>query len=471
MAFIHDDFLLNNEPARRLYHEYAAGEPILDYHNHLPPAEIAGNRQFANLGEIWLEGDHYKWRAMRANGEAEAVITGGADAKDKFLAWARTVPHTLGNPLYHWTHLELSRHFGIDTLLNEETAEEIWETANAKLAQPELSVHGILKQFDVRALCTTDDPTESLDQHKAIAALGISTKVYPTFRPDKAWSVDQPEFFNAWADKLAGAADGDTSTLAGFLSALEKRVDDFHAIGSRLSDHSFPYCFDDFPSTTEAARIFDAARAGRAASPAEQRQFGAHVMEHLGKLYAAKGWAMQLHIGPLRSNNTRLLKSLGPDIGCDSIGDWKQAAPLSAFLDRLDRDESLPKTILYNNNPMDNLTFATMIGNFQGGTTGMPGKMQFGSGWWHADQQEGMEWQLNALANTGLLSRFIGMLTDSRSFLSFPRHEYFRRTLCNLIGDWMAGGKLPDDYDLIGDMVKRISYQNAKEYLNLVVAD
>jgi len=471
MAFIHDDFLLNNEPARRLYHEYAASEPILDYHNHLPPAEIAGNRQFANLGEIWLEGDHYKWRAMRANGEAEARVTGDASAKEKFLAWARTVPHTLGNPLYHWTHLELSRHFGIDTLLNEETAEEIWETANAKLAQPELSVHGILKQFDVRALCTTDDPTESLDQHKAIAALGISTKVYPTFRPDKAWSVDQPEFFNAWADKLAGAADGDTSTLAGFLAALEKRVEDFHAIGSRLSDHSFPYCFDDFPSTTEAARIFDAARAGRAASPAEQRQFGAHVMEHLGKLYAAKGWAMQLHIGPLRSNNTRLLKSLGPDIGCDSIGDWKQAAPLSAFLDRLDRDESLPKTILYNNNPMDNLTFATMIGNFQGGTTGMPGKMQFGSGWWHADQQEGMEWQLNALANTGLLSRFIGMLTDSRSFLSFPRHEYFRRTLCNLIGDWMAGGKLPDDYDLIGDMVKRICYQNAKEYLELVVAD
>ncbi|MBT5845369.1 MAG: glucuronate isomerase [Verrucomicrobiales bacterium] len=468
MAFIHDDFLLNNEPARRLYREYAAGEPILDYHNHLPPAEIAGNRQFANLGEIWLEGDHYKWRAMRANGEAEPVITGGADAKDKFLAWARTVPHTLGNPLYHWTHLELSRHFGIDTLLNEETAEEIWETANAKLAQPELSVHGILKQFDVRALCTTDDPTESLDQHKAIAALGINTKVYPTFRPDKAWSVDQPELFNAWADKLAGAADGDTSTLAGFLAALEKRVEDFHAIGSRLSDHSFPYAYANFPGDAKAAAIFDKTRAGTAATPEEQEQFGAHVMEHLGKLYAAKGWAMQLHIGPMRNNNTRLFQTIGPDIGCDSIGDWQQAAPLSAFLDRLDQDNTLPKTILYNNNPMDNLTFATMIGNFQGGT---PGKMQFGSGWWHADQQEGMEWQMKALANTGLLSRFIGMLTDSRSFLSFPRHEYFRRTLCNLIGEFMHDGKLPDDYDLVGNMVKRISYQNAKEYLDLVVAD
>jgi glucuronate isomerase len=468
MAFIHDDFLLGNEAARRLYHEYAAGEPILDYHNHLPPAEIAGNRQFTNLGEVWLEGDHYKWRAMRANGEPEAVITGGANAKEKFLAWARTVPHALGNPLYHWTHLELARYFGITELLNPETAEAIWEQTSAQLAEPALSVHGILEQFEVRGLCTTDDPVDSLDSHKAIAALGIRAKVYPTFRPDKAWSVDNPEAFNAWADKLAAASDTATDSLTGFLGALEKRVEDFHAIGSRLSDHSFPYCFDDFPSATEAASIFDAARGGRAASPAEQRQFGAHVMEHLGKLYAAKSWAMQLHIGPLRNNNTRLFQTIGPDIGCDSIGDWQQAAPLSAFLDRLDRDQSLPKTILYNNNPMDNLTFATAIGNFQGD---VPGKMQFGSGWWHADQQEGMEWQLNALANTGLLSRFIGMLTDSRSFLSFPRHEYFRRTLCNLIGEWMAAGKLPDDFELVGDMVKRICYQNAKEYLDLVVAD
>ena len=468
MAFIHDEFLLNNEPARRLYHDYAVGEPILDYHNHLPPGEIAENRQFANLGEMWLEGDHYKWRAMRANGEQEEVITGNASAKDKFLAWARTVPQTLCNPLYHWTHLELKRHFGIDTLLSEETAEEIWETANEKLTQPELSVHGILEQFDVRALCTTDDPTDSLEHHETIAALGIRTKVYPTFRPDKAWSVDQPEIFNAWADKLAPSANGDVVTLSGFLAALEKRVEDFHAIGSRLSDHSFPYCFDNFPSDTEANRIFDKARLGRAASPEEQHKFGAHVMEHLGRLYAQKGWAMQMHIGPQRNNNTRLFETIGPDIGCDSIGDWPQAAPLAKFLDRLEQDELLPKTILYNNNLMDNFTFATMAGNFQGGT---PGKMQFGSGGWHADQQEGMEWQMKALANTGLLSRFIGMLTDSRSFLSFPRHEYFRRTLCNLIGEFMRDGKLPDDYGLVGSMVKRICYQNAKEYLDLAVED
>ena len=468
MSFIHDDFLLTTDHAQQLYHEYAANAPILDYHNHLPPAEIADNRQFANLGEIWLEGDHYKWRAMRANGEVEEVITGNADAKAKYLAWARTVPQTLCNPLYHWTHLELARHFGIDTLLDASTAEEIWEAANSALATPELSVHGILKQFNVRALCTTDDPTEPLTHHEAIAALGINTKVYPTFRPDKAWRVDQPELFNPWADQLATAADGDTATLPGFLAALEKRIDDFHALGSRLSDHSFPYAYADFPSDTEAARIFDQARAGIAASPAEQEKFGAHLMLHLGRAYAARGWAMQLHIGPQRNNNTRLFQAVGPDIGCDSIGDWPQAVPLARFLDRLDQDEQLPKTILYNNNLMDNFTFATMIGNFQGG---IPGKMQFGSGWWHADQQEGMEWQMKALANTGLLSRFIGMLTDSRSFLSFPRHEYFRRTLCNLLGEFMRDGKLPNDHELVGGMVKNICYANAKAYLDLVAED
>ena len=466
MAFIHDDFLLGNDPAQRLYHEYAKSEPILDYHNHLPPAEVADNRCFTNLGEMWLEGDHYKWRAMRANGEPEAVVTGDADPKEKFLAWARTIPHTLGNPLYHWTHLELARYFGITELLSPDTAESIWEQTTERLSDPALSVHGILEQFDVRALCTTDDPVDPLDQHEAIAALGIRTKVYPTFRPDKSWGVDNPEAFNGWADKLASAAGVATDTLPGFLAALEKRVDDFHAIGSRLSDHSFPYCFDVFPSNPEAARIFDKARIGRAATPEEQRQFGAHVMAHLGRLYTAKGWAMQLHIGPQRNNNTRLFNTIGPDIGCDSIGDWPQAAALGAFLDRLEQDSTLPKTILYNNNPMDNFTFATMIGNFQGGT---PGKLQFGSGWWHADQQEGMEWQIKALANTGLLSRFVGMLTDSRSFLSFPRHEYFRRTLCNLVGGWQRDGIVPDDDELVGSMIQRICYQNAADYLELTL--
>ena len=468
MAFIHNDFLLSNDSARQLYHEYAVNEPILDYHNHLPPGEIANNRQFANLGEVWLESDHYKWRAMRANGESESVITGDADVKEKYLAWAQTVPHTLGNPLYHWTHLELTRYFGITDLLGPDTAEAIWEQSSERLKDPSLSVHGILNQFDVRCLCTTDDPTDSLAQHEAIAKLDIRTKVYPTFRPDKAWNVDTPKTFNVWADKLAAASNIATDSLVGFLEGLEKRVEDFHAIGSRLSDHSFPYCFDNFPSTNEAARIFDKARLGRAATLEEQRKFGAYIMEYLGKLYAAKGWAMQLHIGPQRNNNTRLFETIGPDIGCDSIGDWPQSAPLASFLDRLEQDSALPKTILYNNNPMDNFTFATMIGNFQGG---IPGKMQFGSGWWHADQQEGMEWQLKALANTGLLSRFIGMLTDSRSFLSFPRHEYFRRTLCNLIGGWMQTGFIPDDQELAGNMIKRICYQNAADYLELVLAE
>jgi glucuronate isomerase len=468
MAFIHDDFLLSNDSAQQLYHEYAVSEPILDYHNHLPPQEIANNRQFANLGEVWLEGDHYKWRAMRANGEPESVITGDAKAKEKYLAWARTIPHTLGNPLYHWTHLELARYFNITDLLGPDTAETIWEQTSERLTAPTLSVQGILYQFDVRGLCTTDDPIDSLAQHEAIAKLDIHTKVYPTFRPDKSWGIENPETFNIWANKLAEASGVNTDTLTGFKNALEKRIEDFHAVGSRLSDHSFPYCFDNFPSTGEASQIFDKARIGRIASTEEQQRFGAHIMEHLGKIYAAKDWAMQLHIGPQRNNNTRLFKTIGPDIGCDSIGDWPQSASLAGFLDRLEQDSALPRTILYNNNPMDNFTFATMIGNYQGGT---PGKMQFGSGWWHADQQEGMEWQMKALANTGLLSRFIGMLTDSRSFLSFPRHEYFRRTLCNMLGNWMVSGFIPNDQALIGEMVRRICYQNAADYLNLALND
>ena len=468
MAFIHADFLLSNDSAQQLYHEYAVSEPILDYHNHLPPQEIADNRQFANLGEVWLEGDHYKWRAMRANGEPESVITGDAGAKEKYLAWARTIPHTLGNPLYHWTHLELTRYFDITDLLGPDTAESIWEQTSERLTAPALSVQGILDQFDVRGLCTTDDPIDSLAHHEAIAKLDIRTKVYPTFRPDKSWGIGNPETFNIWANKLAEASGVNTDTLTGFKNALEKRIEDFHAVGSRLSDHSFPHCFDNFPSTAEASQIFDKARISRVASPEEQRRFGAHIMEHLGKIYAAKDWAMQLHIGPQRNNNTRLFKTIGADIGCDSIGDWPQSTSLAGFLDRLEQDSALPRTILYNNNPMDNFTFATMIGNYQGGT---PGKMQFGSGWWHADQQEGMEWQMKALANTGLLSRFIGMLTDSRSFLSFPRHEYFRRTLCNMLGNWMVSGVLPNDQALIGEMVRRICYQNAADYLKLVLND
>ena len=468
MAFIHDDFLLGNAPARRLYHEHAAAQPILDYHNHLSPAEIAGNRRFANLAEIWLEGDHYKWRAMRANGEPEELITGRGEAHTKYLAWARTVPHTLGNPLYHWTHLELKRHFGIDELLNADTAQSIWDRAQEQLAAPQFSVHGLLQRADVRALCTTDDPADSLQHHQAIAASTLRTRVYPTFRPDKAWGVDHPALFNPWAERLAAASGVDTGALAGFMEALSRRIEDFHGLGARLSDHSFPYCFAEFPSASAAATIFDRARAGHAASPEQQRQFGAYVMLHLGQWYAQRGWAMQLHLGPQRNNSARLLRTAGTDIGCDSIGDWPQAAPLGAFLSRLDEDGLLPKTILYNNNPADNYVFASMIGNFQGG---IAGKMQFGSGWWHLDQQEGMEWQMQALASCGLLSRFIGMLTDSRSFLSFPRHEYFRRTLCNWLGRAMEEGRLPDDDALVGGMVRRICFQNAADYLRLALPE
>ncbi|MGE4550151.1 MAG: glucuronate isomerase [Opitutales bacterium] len=464
MSFIHDDFLLGTEAARTLYHGYAENEPILDFHNHLPPDEIAQDRRFANLAEIWLEGDHYKWRAMRANGADESLVTGNGDHKDKYLAWAATLPHALGNPLYHWTHLELKRCFGIDELLSPETAESIWEQANERLAEPAFSACGLLDKFDVRALCTTDDPADPLHHHEAIAASVTRTKVYPTFRPDKAWSVDDPDGFQSWIEQLASTSQTDITNLDDFLSALAKRVDDFHALGSRLSDHSFPYFFADFPSDAEASAIFDKAVAGQAASLEEKECIGAHLMLFLGRLYAEKGWAMQVHLGPLRANSSRLDQCFGADAGGDSMGDWPQAEKMGAFLDRLDREDALPKTIVYNNNPADNFTVATMLGNFQ---RDLPGKLQFGSGWWHLDQREGMEGQLKTLANVGLLSHFVGMLTDSRSFLSFPRHEYFRRILCNLLGDWMEEGFVPNDTELVGDMAKRICFQNAADYLGL----
>ena len=465
MSFIHDDFLLSTKTARRLYHTFAAPEPILDYHNHLPPQDIAGNRQFKNLFEIWLEGDHYKWRAMRANGVPERLITGDAAPLEKFQAWAATVPHTLRNPLFHWTHLELKRCFGIDELLNESSAARIWEEASRQLATPEFATHGILKKFRVTALCTTDDPTDDLRYHKAIAASDLATRVLPAFRPDKALAVHQPENFNRWVNQLAAASNVDICNLAGFLDALRRRVEYFHANGCRLSDHGLEQAYADFCTEKTAAEIFDSARLGTAATPASHRQFASFMMLFVGRLYAEKGWTMQLHLGPLRNNNTRLLRTLGPDTGFDSIADLPQAQPLSAFLDRLDTENALPKTILYNNNPADNYAFAAMTGNFQDGT--IPGKIQLGAGWWFLDQKEGMEWQLNALSNLGLLSRFVGMVTDSRSFMSFPRHEYFRRTLCNLLGRDVENGELPDDDALIGPMIRNICHANAKQYLAL----
>jgi glucuronate isomerase len=468
MPFIHDDFLLSTAAARRLYHEYAENEPILDYHNHLPPKDIAQDRRFANLFEIWLEGDHYKWRAMRANGTPEEQVTGKASPREKFMAWAKTVPHTLRNPLYHWTHLELKRYFGIDELLNEKTASAIWEQTEAALSQPEMSARNILRRQKVTALCTTDDPADDLAWHQKCAEDGYEVGVFPTFRPDKALAVHQPEAWNAWCDKISAASGVEVRSYASLLEALKKRHDFFHSVGGRLSDHGLNYCHANFVSDAEAERIFAKARGGRAATAEEQDQFASNVMLFVGQLNAEKAWTMQLHLGPIRNNNGRLARQVGADVGCDSIGDWPQAEPLSRFLDRLDQENKLPKTVLYNVNPNENYVFGSMAGNFADGS--MPGKMQFGSAWWFVDQKEGMEWQINALSNLGLLSRFIGMLTDSRSFMSFPRHEYFRRTLCNLIGNDIEAGEIPADYDMAGTMVRNICYANAKAYLGLKVS-
>lgn len=468
--FIHDDFVLQTKTASRLYHEVAKDEPIFDYHCHLPPEDVASDRRFANLAEIWLEGDHYKWRAMRTNGVSEDLCTGDADPYDKFLAWCKTVPQTLRNPLYHWSHLELVRYFGIDTLISEDSAKEIWDVANAKLAEPEFSAKGILKKFDVRVVCTTDDPTDDLASHQAIAEdTNLKTRVYPTFRPDKAMKISDPDAFCQWVDLLAERADKDTELFSGFCDALKQRHDFFHSIGGRLSDHGLECCYADFCSEKEAAGIYDKVRSGGKVSVEEEQKFATYMMVFFGQLDAEKGWTKQLHVGAMRSNNTRLFNKLGPDTGFDSIGDFSQGHALSRYLDRLDQDDCLPKTVIYNLNPSDNYLFATMIGNFQDGS--IPGKIQFGSGWWFLDQKEAMEWQMNALSNLGLLSRFVGMLTDSRSFLSYPRHEYFRRILCNLIGNDVEAGLIPNDWELYAPMVKNICYGNARNFFGLDVAD
>ncbi|MFZ0828871.1 MAG: glucuronate isomerase [Verrucomicrobiia bacterium] len=463
MPFIHEEFLLSNRTARKLYHQYAEAEPIFDYHCHLAPRDIAANRQFKNLFEIWLAGDHYKWRAMRTNGVAERFCTGSASPFDKFKAWAATVPHTLRNPLYHWTHLELKRYFGIADLLDEKSAGRIWKQANEKLATPELTTQGILKKFKVKVVCTTDDPVDNLEYHREFASQGHPTKMLPAFRPDQALTVDQPASFNPWVEQLAAASNVDINRFSAFVTALKQRHDFFHAQGCRLSDHGLNHCFADFCTEKTAADIFARARRGKMVSPQEHGQFASFMMLFFGRLDAARGWTKQLHLGALRSANTRLLKQLGPDTGFDSIGDWPQTSALALYLDRLDQENALPKTIIYNLNPADNYAVATMIGNYQDGTS--PGKLQFGSGWWFLDQKEAMEWQLNALSNLGLVSRFIGMITDSRSFMSYPRHEYFRRTLCNLIGRDVEKGLLPGDESLTGPMIRNLCYANARNYL------
>ncbi len=468
MSFIHEDFLLTNRHSRLLYERYAAAEPILDYHCHLPPADVASNRQFNNLFEIWLEGDHYKWRAMRANGIDERYCTGNATPFEKFVAWARTVPMTVRNPLYHWTHLELLRYFDIDVLLEEVTAKRIWEWANKKLATDELSAQGILRKFSVRAVCTTDDPASDLCHHQAIAASGLETKVFPTFRPDKSMAVHQPEAFQAWIAQLEAVSNRAVGNLQSFVDALKSRHDFFHEMGGRLSDHGVNHVFADFPSDTEAAAIYSRARAGHAASPEEYARFASYLMLLFGMWDAARGWTKQLHIGARRNNNSRRFRELGPDTGFDSIGDWPQIDAMGRYMDRLQDENALPKMVIYNLNPADNYAVATMCGNFQDGSA--PGKIQFGSGWWFNDQKEAMTWQMNALSNIGLISRFIGMLTDSRSFMSYPRHEYFRRVLCDLFGRDIESGELPDDEELVGPIIRNICYSNAHRFLGLNVA-
>jgi glucuronate isomerase len=465
-AFLDDNFLLSNDISERLYHHYAAAQPILDYHCHLPVKEIAENRQFLNLHEVWLEGDHYKWRAMRANGIAERYITGDASPYEKFLAWARTVPYTLRNPLYHWTHLELQRYFGISDLLDESSAPAIWERANAALAD-DLTAHGILQKFRVEVVCTTDDPSDTLSYHEAIANSNFPAWIFPAFRPDKALGVGTPEFLT-WTDALVKAADIEIRNLTGFLDAIRKRHDDFHSQGCRLSDHGLDSCFATPCSDQTAAGIFEKARNGTPISEEEATQFASFMMLFFARLDTEKGWTKQLHLGALRNVNSAARQSIGPDTGYDTVGDFSQIRRLAAYLDLLARENALPRMILYNNNPNDTFAFATLTGSFQNGPE--PGKIQYGSAWWFLDQKEGITAQLNALSNVGLLSRFIGMVTDSRSFMSYPRHEYFRRILCDVIGQDVARGELPNDDALLGRLVQDVCYRNARSYLHLPVS-
>jgi glucuronate isomerase len=465
LTFIGEDFLLRSEIAQRLYHEYAANEPILDYHSHLAASEIAAERRFDNLTEIWLEGDHYKWRAMRANGIPERYCTGDASPYEKFAAWARTVPFTLRNPLYHWTHLELKRYFGMDQLLNEHSARTIWERANSLLETENLSAVGILRKFAVKLACTTDDPTDDLSHHEQInRRTDGDFRIYPTFRPDRALEIDDPDKFNLWITRLEQVSNIEIVSFQNLLDALKQRHDCFHAQGGRLSDHGLRHCYANPCSDREAARIFENVRGGRAASPEQHERLASLLMLFFGRLDAEKGWTKQLHLGALRNPNSLATEAVGSDGGFDCIADWPQATALVAYLDLLEREHSLPRMVLYNLNPADNYVFATAAGSFQGEVTG---KVQFGSGWWFLDQKEGIEWQLNALSNTGLLSRFIGMTTDSRSFMSFPRHEYFRRVLCNIFGEEIARGELPHDEQLIGGIIKDICFENALEFLKL----
>lgn len=464
-AFMDENFLLTNETAVKLYHEYAKDMPIFDYHCHLSPKEIAENKKYRNITEVWLGGDHYKWRALRSNGVEERYITGDASDKEKFLKWAETMPECIGNPLYHWTHLELKRYFGIDKLLSPETAEEIWEKCNELLQKEEFTARGLIQRSNVKALTTTDDPADTLEYHIALAKdKTFDVKVLPAFRPDKSFNIDKPGFAE-WIAKLGTVIGKEIKTFADLKAALQQRIDFFHEVGCRISDHAQdPVVFED-GTEEEANAILQKGLKGEGITEQEVKKYKAQVMLFLGREYAKHGWVMQLHIGTIRNNSSRMFKLLGPDTGFDAIGDHVFAEALSRFLNKLDETNELPKTILYCLNPRDNEVLGTIIGCFQGG--GIPGKMQFGSGWWFNDQKDGMIRQMVALSNLGLLSRFVGMLTDSRSFLSYTRHEYFRRILCNLLGEWVEAGEVPNDSKLLGSMVQNICFTNAKNYFGI----
>ncbi len=461
-TFLDDTFMIQNQTAEKLYHDYAKDMPVIDYHCHLPPEEIAGDRVFENMTRIWLDGDHYKWRAMRANGVPERYCTGNAPDKDKFMKWAETVPYTLRNPLYHWTHMELQRPFGIIKLLGPDTADEIYRQCNEMLRSPELSARNIMRSMRVELVCTTDDPADSLEHHIKLKNEGFEVKVLPTFRPDKAMSVDNTESFNAYTDKLAEAAGMVIARFDDLLTALQKRHDFFHEQGCRLSDHGLETFYAEDYTDREIKDIFDMIRSGKSLSGDMVLKFKSAMLIHFALMDYEKGWTQQFHVGALRNNSTRKFRELGADKGFDSIGDFEMARPMSRFFDKLDMENKLAKTILYNLNPRDNEVMATMAGNFNDGS--VPGKMQYGSGWWFLDQKDGMQKQLNTLSNMGLLSRFAGMLTDSRSFLSYPRHDYFRRILCNIVGEDIERGELPGDIELTGSMVRNICYCNAKNF-------
>ncbi|MDT8717396.1 glucuronate isomerase [Clostridium sp. 19966] len=463
--FMDENFLLSNDTAIDLYHNYAKNMPIIDYHCHINPKEIYENKKFKNITEVWLYGDHYKWRAMRSNGIDEKYITGDSSDYEKFLAWAKTIPMTIGNPLYHWTHLELQRFFGIYDVLNEETAPAIWEKVNALITSEGFAVRDLIKKSNVDTICTTDDPVDSLEYHLKLKEDNtFSVKVLPAFRPDKCIEITRATFL-PWIEKLGQVSGKEINNYDELLEALESRVRFFHSVGCKVSDHALDSVVYAEATKEEVASIFAKVLNGQVISKEEESKYKTYTLKFFGKLYAELKWTMQLHIAALRNNNTKMFNKLGADTGFDSINDETIAYALSRLLDSLEVEDSLPKTILYTLNPKDNYVLGTMLGNFQG--SGIPGKIQFGSAWWFNDNKEGMIEQMKTLANLGLLSRFVGMLTDSRSFLSYTRHEYFRRIVCNLIGEWVENGEFPDDKKLLGQIIQGISYNNAKQYFGM----